>query len=73
MDEERHFPRDPATLLPFVCELMPPDAVILPHSKKYPGEKTSDGDGWGFPPVRAVWQRPMNSDSALVWLDDRVH
>jgi hypothetical protein len=26
-----------------------------------------------FPPVRAVWRRPMNSDSGLVWLDDRVH
>jgi hypothetical protein len=47
MDDERHLPRDPATLLPFVCELMPPnpDAVMLPHSKKYLGEKASDGDG----------------------------
>jgi hypothetical protein len=44
MDEGRHFPRDPATLLPFVCELMPPnpEAVMLPHSKKYLGEKASD-------------------------------
>jgi hypothetical protein len=27
----------------------------------------------GFPSVRAVWRRWMKGDSALVWLDDRVH
>ena len=26
-----------------------------------------------FPSVRAVWRRRMKGDSALVWLDDRVH
>jgi hypothetical protein len=30
-------------------------------------------DGHRFPPVGAVWRRLMNGDSALVWLDDRVH
>jgi hypothetical protein len=43
---DRDFPRDPATLFPFVCELMPanPDAVLLPDSEKYLGDKASDGD-----------------------------
>jgi hypothetical protein len=46
MDDNRDFPRDPATLLPFVCELMPAnlDAVLLPDSEKYLGEKATDGD-----------------------------
>jgi hypothetical protein len=44
MDDDRDFPRDPAALLPFVCEPMPanPDAVSLPDSEKYLGEKASD-------------------------------
>jgi hypothetical protein len=44
MDDDRDFPVDPASLLPFVCELMPanPDAVLLPDSEKYLGEKASD-------------------------------
>jgi hypothetical protein len=46
-DDERDFLRDPASLLPFVCELMPanPDAVQIANSKKYIGEKATDGDG----------------------------
>jgi hypothetical protein len=28
---------------------------------------------YGFPSVRTVWRRRMKGDSALVWLDDRVH
>jgi hypothetical protein len=46
MDDNRDFPRDPATLLPFVCELMPanPYAVLLPDSEKHLGEKASDGE-----------------------------
>jgi hypothetical protein len=45
-DGDRDFPRDPASLLPFVCELMPvdPDAVQIANSKKYIGEKATDGD-----------------------------
>jgi hypothetical protein len=45
-DDDRDFPRDPASLLPFVCELMPvdPDAVQIANSKKYIGEKATDGD-----------------------------
>jgi hypothetical protein len=44
MDEERDFPRDPASLLPFVCDLMPanPDAVQIANSKRYIGEKATD-------------------------------
>jgi hypothetical protein len=44
MDDDQDFPRDPATLSPFVCELMPanPDAMSLPDSEKYLGEKASD-------------------------------
>jgi hypothetical protein len=40
MDEERDFPRDPAS------ELMPAnlDAVLLPDSEKYHGKKATDGD-----------------------------
>jgi hypothetical protein len=26
-----------------------------------------------FPSVKAVWRRQTKGDSALVWLDDRVH
>jgi hypothetical protein len=46
MDEERDFPRDPASLLPFVCELMPAnlDAVLLPDLERYHGKKATDGD-----------------------------
>jgi hypothetical protein len=46
MDEERDFPRDPASLQPLVCELMPADldAVLLPDSEKYHGKKATDGD-----------------------------
>jgi hypothetical protein len=47
IDDDRDWsPRDPAKLLPFVCELMPanPNAVLLPDSEKYLGEKASDGD-----------------------------
>jgi hypothetical protein len=44
--DDREMPRNPATLLPFVCELRPPnpDAVLLPDSEKYLGVKGSDGD-----------------------------
>jgi hypothetical protein len=48
IDDDRDLPDlDPAKLLPFTRELMPanPDAVLLPLSKKYLGEKASDGDG----------------------------
>ena len=46
LTDDREMPRDPATLLPFVCELRPPnpDAVLLPDSEKYLGVKASDGD-----------------------------
>lgn len=47
IDDDRDFSlTDPATLLPFVCELIAanPDAVLLPDSEKYLGEKASDGD-----------------------------
>jgi hypothetical protein len=55
MDEERDFPRDPASLPlvpPFVCELMPanPDAVLLPDSEKCLGEKATDGDDFAAYP-----------------------
>lgn len=47
MTDDRNFTdRDPARLLPYVCELTASstDAVQLPHSEKYLGEKASDAD-----------------------------
>jgi hypothetical protein len=46
MGDDREFPRGPESLLPFVSELMPanPEAVLLPDSEKYLGEKASDGE-----------------------------
>jgi hypothetical protein len=54
-DYDRDCPRDPASLLPFVCELMPanPDAVQIANSKNYIGEKATDGDTRVW---RAVWR-----------------
>jgi hypothetical protein len=51
-DDNRDFPRDPASLLPIVCELMPanPDAVLLPDSEKYLGEKATDGEDFAAMP-----------------------
>ncbi|WP_158817884.1 hypothetical protein [Methylocapsa sp. S129] len=45
-EDDRDFARDPASLLPFACKLMPanPRAARLPDSEKYLGEKASDGE-----------------------------
>jgi hypothetical protein len=47
MDDDRYFPRDLATLLPFVCELIPsiPEVMLMPNSEQYLGEKASDSIG----------------------------
>ena len=41
MDDDQDFPVDPASLLPFVCVLMPanPNAVQIANSEKFIGEK----------------------------------
>jgi hypothetical protein len=47
-EDDRDFSQmDPGRLLPFVCELTAasPDAVVIPDSEQYLGEKASDNIG----------------------------
>jgi hypothetical protein len=43
-DDDQNLPCDPASLPPFVCELIAasPDVVMIPDSEQYLGAKSSD-------------------------------